>query len=400
MLVNSSVNRYDKIRIIGTIAIATILSCSIFFLTIASAEESEAVRQDLHEQIIEETQTKPKVIKLLSSYLYNLEISGGLSGGWFYTTEPGRDNKDSNFVLSNLLLDISSEIVDEIACFNIGLGGVSTPSVLSSPNKAVPVFDIEYAQINLEPVKSILLETGLLRPNSGYESTYTFNNPNITVGALASQQPYNALGARFTYIYNEELKVWAGMYKHRLSDDEYTVENVYMDEYGEPRSLGAQDSSSYEFGINSSIKRIGLNFYHYHLNGLRHLTGIIIDYNELKHIYLALNADYWRWSDNVEKYFKDKSADGVAIYVVPSIGKLLFPFRLEYIHEGESRIYLDNAEAKAIYAITFTPTYNLLSNVYIRSEASYVYANDGFQNTSGTTANGKYNFAIETGIKL
>ncbi|MGB9735329.1 MAG: outer membrane beta-barrel protein [bacterium] len=364
--------------------------------------EDETIKQGLREEQAEEqTETeKNKVIRLLGLYLDNLNISGGISAGWFDTTEPGAGNKESNFVLSNLLLDISSDIAGGIAGFNMGLGGVATPSVLSSPNEALPVFDIEYAQINLKPVNQILLEAGLLRPNAGYECTYTFNNPNILVGALASQQPYNAAGARFTYIYNEDLKLWAGMYRHRLDDDEYRTDDVYINEYGQPRSLGAQDSSSYELGVNSSIKGVGVNLYHYHLNGLRHLTGIVVDYNELKHIYLALNADYWRWSSNVEGYFKDKSAPGVAMYIVPSVKKLLFPLRLEYIHEGESRIYLDNTDAKAIYAVTFTPTYNLLNNVYIRAEVSYVYANDGFQDNKGNPADRKYNFAIETGIKL
>ncbi len=390
----------------GGLKVMRMLVKTLFFVTlilvfnlfnVALADEGEIVKEEPSGQSINSTEQRYNVLKLLSNSLSELEISGGVSGGWFYTTEPIINTKSSNFILTNLLLDISSSIGGGIAGFNLGLGGVATPSVFSTLNEALPVFDIEYAQINLKPVKPILFEIGLLRPNSGYESTYTFNNPNITVGALASQQPYNAVGARFTYIQSEDLKVWIGMYKHRLSDEEYMTE---IEENAEPRSVGAQDSNSWEAGINSSVNRIGISLYHYHLNALRYLSGIILDYSEIKNLYLAVNADYWHWSSNMEKYFKDKSSPGAAIYIVPSLKKMQFPIRLEYIHEGESKIYLDSIEAKDIYAITFTPTYNLLSDVYIRAEVSYVYANNGFNDIYGNPSNMKYNFAIETGIKL
>ena len=375
-------------------------------LTMETSED-ETIKQGLREgEVKEQTESeRNKVAKLLSPYLDNLNISGGISGGWFDTTKPGAGNKENNFVLSNLLFDISSDISGGVAGFEIGLGGVATPSVLSSPDKALPVFDIEYAQVNLKPVSSILLEAGLLRPNSGYESTYTFENSNITVGALASQQPYNAVGARFTYLYKDDLKFWAGMYKHRLDDDEYRIDDVSINEYGQPRSLGAQDSSSYEVGANVSVNGMGLDLYHYHLNGLRYLTGMVVDYtiehlHALKSLYLALNADYWRWSNDVEKYFENNGSSGVALYIVPSLERFVFPVRLEYIYEGGSRIYLDSTDAKDIYAVTFTPTYNLLCNVYVRAEASYVYANNGFEDKEGRLSSDKYSFAIETGVKF
>ncbi|MGC8736549.1 MAG: outer membrane beta-barrel protein [Dissulfurimicrobium sp.] len=375
-----------------------------------AGEGQETVKEELREKegAAEKEGEKKKIVKLVSPYLDNLNITGGVSGGWFSTTNEGPGNKSSNFVLSNLLLDLSSEMEGGLLGFNVGLGGVTTPSVFDAPNDTTPDFRIEYASINLKPIRSLeglSVETGLLKPNSGYESTYTFQNPNVTVGALASQQPYNAMGARVTYAFGEDLKLWGAMFKHRLDDDEYRTDDVYLNEYGEPRGLGAQDSSSWEVGVNGSVNGLGLSLYHYHLNDLRHLTGIVIDHTiddlyGLKSLYLAVNGDYWRWSSRVDKYFKDDSSIGASLYIVPSLERLSFPLRLEYIHQGESRIYLDSPDAEDVYAVTFTPTYNLTCNVFLRGELSYVHADNGFSDDKGRLQDDKYMFAVETGVKF
>lgn len=374
-----------------------------------AGEGQETVKEELREQegAGEKEAEKKKIVKLVSPYLENLNITGGMSGGWFATTNEGPDNKSSNFVLSNLLLDLSSEMEGGLLGFNIGLGGVTTPSVFDAPNDTTPDFRIEYASVNLKPIRSLeglSVEAGLLKPNSGYESTYTFQNPNITVGALASQQPYNAMGARVAYAFGEDMKLWGGVFKHRLDDDEYRTDDVYINEYG-PRSLGAQDSSSWEVGANGSIGGIGLSLYHYHLNDLRHLTGIVVDHTindlyGLKSLYLAVNGDYWRWSSRVDKYFGDDSSIGASLYIVPYLEWLSFPLRLEYIHQGKSRIYLNNPDADDIYAVTFSPTYNLTCNVFLRGEVSYAHADNGFSDDKGKLQDDKYMFAVETGVRF
>ncbi len=371
-------------------------------------EGQETAKEELKEDEGGEEKEKKKIVRLVSPYLDNLNITGGVSGGWFSTTNEGPGNESSNFVLSNLLLDLSSEMEGGLLGFNVGLGGVTTPSVFDAPNDAIPDFRIEYASVNLKPIRSLeglSVEAGLLKPNSGYEDTYTFCNPNITVGALASQQPYNAMGVGVAYAFSEDLEFWGGVFKHRLDDDEYRTDDVYINEYGEPRGLGGQDSNSWEVGVNGSVNGLGLSLYHYQLNGLRHLTGIVVDHTindlyGLKSLYLVLNADYWRWSSRVDRYFKDDSSLGAGLYIVPSFERLSFPLRLEYIHQGESRIYLDSPDAEDIYAATFTPTYNLTCNVFLRGEVSYVHADNGFSDNKGRPEDDKYMFAVETGVKF
>jgi hypothetical protein len=49
-------------------------------------------------------------------------------------------------------------------------------------------------------------------PIRGFENTYTYNNKNILLGAIASQQPYNAYGARASYDISS-ISLWGGYYK-------------------------------------------------------------------------------------------------------------------------------------------------------------------------------------------
>jgi hypothetical protein len=360
----------------------------------------QTVKEELREEEKVEKGEKKKVIKILSPYLGYINITGGISGGYFATTNEGVGGRKDNFVLTNLLIELSSEMENGLLGFNVGLGGVTTPSVFDSPDDTIPNFRIEYAAINLKPIKSLpglSFEGGLLQPDSGYESTYTFNNRNVTVGALASQQPYNAAGARATYAFSEDFRIWSGIFKHRLDDDEYRIE--YEDGYGNILSRSAQNSCSWEAGISDSIGGVNLSLYHYHLNGLRHLTGVVAEYM-MNNLYMALNVDYWRWSSEMERYFEDHSSIGAALYLAPSFKKFSLPLRLEYIEQGKSRIYLPIQDAKDIYAATLTPTYNFTDNVLIRTEVAYAHADNGFSDYKGKLKDDKFLFSVETVVKF
>jgi hypothetical protein len=370
-----------------------------------SSKSEVSVPGTVKEELIEgkkeeEKSEKKELVKISSPYLGDISITGGLSGGYFAGNNEGEGGKKDNFVLTNLLIDITSEIKDGMFGFNLGLGGVTTPSVLGSPDDTLPDFRIEYASINLKPIKSLQglsFRGGLLQPNSGYEATYTFNNRNITVGALASQQPYNAMGARAEYDFSEDFRIWSSIFKHRLARDEYETE--YGNGQSNVLTKNVQDSYSWEAGMCDNIGGVGLSLYHYHLTDLRYLTGISAEYT-INNVYMALNADYWRWSSQMQPYFDDDSSIGVALYLAPSFGKFMFPLRLEYIDQGKSEIYLPSPAAESIYAATLTPTYNFTDNVLIRTEGSYVHADNGFSDGSGRPKDNKFLFSTEVVFKF
>jgi hypothetical protein len=368
---------------------------------VSAPQTEKIVKEELREgQKEEEEGEKKKGIRILSPYLGNITITGGISGGYFTNNNEGEEGKKDNFVLTNLLIDISSEMKNGSLGFNVGLGGVTTPSVFDSPNDTIPDFRIEYAAMNLKPIGSLQglsFEVGLLQPDSGYECTYTFENRNVTVGALASQQPYNAAGVRANYAFTENFRIWSGIFKYRLEHDEYETE--YDDGHGNIINKNVQNSYSWEAGVNDNIVDVGLSFYHYHLTGLRHLTGIAAEYT-IDNLYMALNVDYWRWSSEIERYFEDHSSIGAALYLTPSFKKFSLPLRLEYIQQGKSRIYLPSPDAESIYAATLTPTYNFTDNVLIRTEGVYVHADNGFSDHKGKPRDNKFLFSSEVVVKF
>ena len=361
----------------------------------------ETAKEELREGEKEEKKEERKRLVTISSpYLSNISIGGGLSGGYFAGNNEGKGGKKDNFVLTNLLIDIASEIKNGMFGVNVGLGGVTTPSVFDSPNDTIPDFRIEYASIDLKPIKSLpglSFRGGLLPPNSGYECTYTFNNRNIAVGALASQQPYNAVGAGAAYTFGDDFRVWGSIFKHRLEHDEYETE--FDDGHGDVFTRNVQNSYSWEAGVTDNIKGVGVSLYHYHLTDLRHLTGIAAEYT-IGNLYMALNIDYWRWSEAVDRYVGGRSSTGAALYLSPTFGKFSLPLRLEYIQQGKSRIYLQSEDAESIYAATLTPTYNFTDNVLIRTEGSYVHADDGFSNRKGRPKDDKFLFSSELVFKF
>jgi hypothetical protein len=141
------------------------------------------------------------------------------SAGVFYAADPGPNASGSEFLRSNLLLEISVGDRDLPVGFVFAFGETSTPSVLDTPENK-NTLSIEYASLILTPFPGVSIETGLLTPDSGYEATYTYENRNILLGAAASQHPYNAYGAKLSCAVGG-LSLWGGYYRDRLDNEEY-----------------------------------------------------------------------------------------------------------------------------------------------------------------------------------
>ncbi len=313
--------------------------------------------------------------------LKNLKFSGGISAGDFYLTNAPQDSSSNDVLLSNFLIEIATKNEKLPVQFSGAFGETSTPTLLDAPENNRN-FDIEYASLLVRPVTHISLEVGLLQPCSGYEDTYTYNNPNIVLGVVASQQPYNAYGGRMTYTLRS-VDLCLAYYTSRLDREEYSVP-------------GRQTGDAWEAAVSGEISGLSYNLYHYHLENLKNLTGFALEHQS-KNLLLAFDFDVWNWSDSLDDYYKRSYALGGALYVVPSFGKVSLPIRLEIINQGGSKIYIDSEEANDIYSITVTPTYHFTDNSFIRSEASYVYAEKGFVIDSNRVKNGRIYLAAEVG---
>jgi hypothetical protein len=323
-------------------------------------------------------ESAPAESKTIQSALSAIKVGGGISAGYFYASNPGVDTSDDAFLLSNFLVEVSSADEELPVGFTGAFGETSTPSLLGTPEKNED-FDIEYAALTLKQIHNLNLEIGLLQPNSGFENTYTFNNKNVILGAIASQQPYNAYGARIGYDVSG-ISLWGGYYKGRLDEEEYNSPDY-----------------TWEIGFSGSIAGNDFSVYNYHIAGQRNLFGAVIE-RTMENIDLAFNIDYWTWEDDVKGLYGSKSSIGGAIYICPNFGKLSIPVRLEYINQDKSQIYIENPNTKQIYAATASPTYHFNKNAYIRAESAYVKADGAFADKDGNIRNKKINLAVELGF--
>jgi hypothetical protein len=313
----------------------------------------------------------------IQSALAGFEVTGGISAGYFYASNPGEDTSDDAFLLSNFLVEISSSDESLPMAFVGAFGETSTPSLLDSPENNTD-FRIEYASLTLRPVNQMSLELGLLEPNAGFENTYTFNNMNVILGAVASQQPYNAYGARVGYEMNG-LSLWGGYYKERLDDEEYNSPDY-----------------AWEIGLSGSILENTFTLYHYNIKGQKDLSGAVIE-RSIRNVDIACNIDYWSWDSRMKNLYGSASSMGGAFYICPNFGNLSIPLRLEYINQDKSQVYIDSPNAKHIYAATVSPTWHFNENTYIRAESAYVKAEGAFADEHGNSRDNRINLAIELG---
>lgn len=321
------------------------------------------------------TQADDKTLQSLQSAI---KVSGGISAGHFYASNSGIDASEDEFLLSNFLVEFSSKAETQPVSFVAAFGETSTPSILSTPENNTH-FKIEYASAAVKPVKDTLFEVGLLRPNSGFENTYTFNNKNVILGVIASRQPYNAYGVKVSHDVNG-ISLWGGYYKARLDEEEYDSPDF-----------------AWEIGLCGTIDENDVSIYNYRIKDRWNLFGAAIE-RTIEEINLAVNIDYWTWDKRGRSLYGSGSSIGVAVYISPNFGKLSIPVRLEYVNQNESQIYVESPTAKQIYAATVSPTWHFNENAYIRAESAYVKADGAFSDENGQTRDNRIHMAIELAL--
>ena len=263
-----------KKEIIQIMAVFVLFLITIGISSVLADESTTADNMDVKQENAVSNNT-------LQSVLSCLKVSGGISAGYFYASNSGDEPKDQ-FLLSNFLVEISSTDETLPVSFIGAFGETSTPSLLDSPENN-DKFKIEYAALILDLITDASLELGLLEPNAGFENTYTFRNMNVILGAVASQQPYNAYGGRLCYDMND-ISLWGGYYKERLDDEEYNTPDY-----------------AWEIGLSGSISENAFTLYHYNIKGQRNLSGMIIE-RTIQNVDIGFNIDYWIWEQPNERF--------------------------------------------------------------------------------------------------
>ncbi len=321
----------------------------------------------------------------LTTSAQKLSLYGGVSAGYFFTTADDKmDGNSSKPQLTNAILGLSGETGKDMKVgFNLAVGGSLWATIydgaqgdLASVSLDVQksfssVRDVSvssfkegvgilWGYVDFKPFDTLSISAGMLTTNFGYEIADTYSNPNATFGAIWNAQPFIYPGVRLTF------SPMDGMNLYAESNQEYGTNNFAV-------------------GFLGSLGAITLNLQYYDYENNKNLVDLVFGYS-LGIIDIGLNADYQMLDG------QSGSAYGVALYLIPNLGSITAPVRLEYFDSGKTNIYTGGSGT----SVTITPTYRVAENGFIRLEASYITTSDKvFQNG---TANAKTTVGFEAGL--
>jgi len=307
-----------------------------------------------------------------------LELYGGFSAGYFYTTNEGDKDSRDKFQITNAIIGLTGEVGKDIKLgFDLAVGGSLWATLFDggqgdlayvNGNELKEGVGILWGYATLKPHPVVSVDAGVLTTNVGYELADTYSNPNITFGAIWNAQPFIYPGVRVTVSPLENVNLYAE-YNQESNSDNFAV-----------GALGELNDISF-----------GLTYYDY--RAYKNLIDVVLSYS-IGMLDLGLNADYQWLDDSAKTPGQDDSAYGIALYLTPTFGRLSVPVRLEYFDEGTSGIYFDGADKG--YTATATPTFKPTENSFIRAEVAYV-STDKKVFKNGTKDN-KTTFAVELGF--
>ncbi len=299
----------------------------------------------------------------------DINLNGGMTAGYFYTTNTGSNNND-NYQVSDFMVELSGEATEGVG-FVGAFGTMAAITVLDGGvNNGAYAYGFQYGWLSVAPMEGLTIDAGMLATNVGYEVTPSYANPHATIAALWGGQPVYYPGVRVSYDAGD-----MGFYAE-VNDD----------------ALGSA-SAAWAAGINGDAGALGYAVSYYNYNGYKDLIDVIVS-ADLGGIPVAANVDY-HMLENAPFPGADDTAFGIALYASPTFGKVAVPVRVEYLSDGTSGIYgVDSATT-----LTITPTYNFSDNTFVRAELSMVSSdNYVFADDQGTPEDTKTSFAVQAGF--
>lgn len=305
-----------------------------------------------------------------------LEMSGGITAGYFYTTNirnsaTASDTNNDYFTVSTFAIDLTSK-ADSVIGFTAGFGSV-VQSDLLSVQKSAGGFELQYGWVSIRPVEGLTIDAGKILTNIGYELYHTYDNKNYTFGMVWWGQPVAYAGARATYTVAEGVDVYA--------------------EYGQ-NVLNTSDA--FAVGSLGSVQNISYAISYFDESAGRNMVDIVLS-TDVEGIELGVNLDYQWLDDSAKVSGNDDTAYGMALYLSAKMDVFEIPVRIEYVNDGTSGIY--GVAGDDAWSFTVTPTYRPSGNTFVRAEFAYVNTDDkGFYDDDGNAKDSRTFVGVEAGF--
>ncbi|WP_455211595.1 outer membrane beta-barrel protein [Kaarinaea lacus] len=300
----------------------------------------------------------------------NIKLEGGVSASALYFQNPGFLKRHDSYILNDAIVEIlPQETNNKQFNFYAGIGVLQKQSI-NRINAPIPPVDIElhYGWLEVPTYKGRYIEIGQLVTKLGYESSISYKNQHVLMGAIYSAQPDMYPGIRF----NGPL----GTLKY------------YIEVTNDP-TIG---DASVAFGLYQQTNNDKFSISYYNAISERDMIDLVYA-TKLGSFDLGVNLDYHIVKDPAPN--QDEKATGVAIYLNYITQKWHWPVRYEYISEGNAGIY----DYENGYTLTFSPTYRFNNTQFIRVE--FLTANaDGkpFRNADGGFEDSQFIATLQAGL--
>ena len=283
----------------------------------------------------------------------DIEMTGGVTAGYFYATNIGNTNNDY-FRVPNFAIDLTDKVNSTIG-FTASFGRTEQATILDPKAGDNAEFGVEYAWVSIRPLEGLTVDAGLLTTNIGYELYHTYDNKNYLFGLVWNAQPVTYPGARVTYSVMDGIDVYA----------EYNQDG---------RDAFAVGSLGSIAGFNYAV-----SYYDYAAS--KNLVDVVLS-TEVAGIELGTNIDYQWLDDSAKTPGNDDSAYGIALYASAKMDVFEIPVRIEYVNDGTSEIY--SVAGDDAWTFTITPTWKPTKNTFLRAEFSYISTDKkGFADDDG-----------------
>ena len=298
----------------------------------------------------------------------DIEMTGGVTAGYFYTTNIGSSNNDY-FTVSTFAIDLTSKPSPMIG-FTAGFGATTQPDLLDETQPPSAEFGLEYGWVSIRPLEGLTVDAGQLLTNIGYELYHTYDNKNYTFGLVWFAQPVTYPGARVTYSVTDGIDVYA----------EYTQDG----------------RDSFALGSIGSIAGFNYAVSYFDYTASKNLVDVVLS-TEVAGIELGTNIDYQWLDDTAKTPGNDDTAYGIAVYASAKFDVFEIPVRIEYVNDGTSGIY--SVAGDDAWSFTITPTYKPSKNTYVRGEFAYVNTDGkGFTDDEGNRKDNRTFVGVEAGF--
>ena len=300
----------------------------------------------------------------------DITLGGGAATGFYYSNNNRvgsdgvvADSKGTNPLVSEFLVEISSDAKPGGMGFVGGFGNLAQLDVVDGTKKSSTTNDLQYGYVSYMPVKGLKLDVGRIATNVGYELANSMDNAAITIAALWGAQPVFYDGARLSY-------------------DIMDGTTLYAD--------GVKDAGTTAYAVGVLGSAAGVDYAVSDMNYKdSHNIFDVVASTTVADIALGLNVDFTTLADKGKPTTtSDTSAYGVGVYVAPKFGMIDLPIRVEYMKDGTSGVYYG---MKSGYTFTVTPTYNISKSMFVRAEVSLVSSDnkifkDGTESTKTSGA--------------